>query len=46
VITMVDLTEAQARALDHAREVLAELPDNTMALRLALRDLVQALDAP
>jgi hypothetical protein len=43
---MTTLTPEQAKALDHAREVLAELPDNTMALRLALRDLVQAFAGP
>ena len=51
---MTTLTPEQARALDHAREVLAEEKYGSGKLaaewyaemRMALRDLVQALDAP
>ena len=40
----MNLTEQQARALDHARAVLGQLPENAMALRLALRDILAAFD--
>jgi len=40
----MNLTEQQARALDHARDVLELLllSENAMALRLALRDILAA----
>ena len=41
---VMDLTEKQQAALDHARDVLAQVPDNAMALRLALRDILAAFE--
>ena len=38
----MNLTEQQARALDHARDVLELLSENAMALRLDLRDILAA----
>ena len=36
------MTQEQVRALLHARDVLADIPSNAMALRLALRDILAA----
>jgi hypothetical protein len=36
------LTAEQQRTLEHARQVLAQVPDNTSALRLALKDILKA----
>ena len=38
----MNLTEPQDRALRHARDVLTQVPENPMALRLALRDILAA----
>jgi hypothetical protein len=38
------MTQEQVRALLHARDVLAEIPENTMALRCALRDILDAFE--
>ena len=38
------MTQEQVRALLHARDVLAEIPENPMALRLAQRDILAAFE--
>ena len=38
------MTQEQVRALLHARDVLELVPENPMALRLALRDILAAFE--
>jgi hypothetical protein len=38
------MTQEQVRALLHARGVLAEVPENPMMLRMALRDILAAFE--
>jgi hypothetical protein len=38
------MTQEQVRALLHARDVLEQVPENPMALRLALRDILGAFE--
>ena len=38
------MTQEQVRALLHARGVLEQIPENPMALRLALRDILAAFE--